>query len=86
MISLNLKVGLVSFLGSTCMFAVCLISPLQNIGGWFVLVLELGLGLEDPLITPAGCLDLDCWSVLLCRGVARCCLLAAGICTSSSDS
>lgn len=56
MISLSLKVGLVSFLGSTCMFAVCLISPLQNIGGWFVLV----PGLDEPLITLADRLEPDC--------------------------
>ena len=86
MISLNLKVGLVSFLGSTCMFAVCLNSPLQNIGCWFVLVLELALGLEDPPITPAGCFDLDFRRALFCRGVARCGLFAAGLCTSSSES
>ena len=60
MISLNLKVGLLSFLGSTCMFAVCLISPLQNTGGWFVVVFERVPGLEDPLITLASCLDLGC--------------------------
>lgn len=58
-ISLSLNVGLVSFLGSTCMFAVCLVSPLQNIGGLFALAFELVLGLEDPLITLTDCLDLD---------------------------
>lgn len=63
------------------MFAVCLISPLQNIGGWFALV----LGLEGPLITPTGCLDPDCWRVRLCRGVDKCCLLAAGLPDSSSS-
>ena len=86
-ISLNLNVGLVSFSGSTCMFAVCLISPFQNICGWFVLVLELVLGLGVLLITPVDSLGFDCWRVLPCRGVARCCLLAAGFPRpSSSDS
>jgi len=60
MISLNRNVGFVSFLGLTCMFAVCLISPLQNIGGSFVLAFELVVGLEDPVITLTDCLDLDC--------------------------
>lgn len=84
-ISLNLNVGLVSFPESTCIFAVCLISPFQNICGWLMLVPELVPGLGATLIKLVDSLDLDCWRVLTCRGVAKCCLLAEGFSRSSSS-